>query len=416
MEQKKRLISNFLSLSSVQALNYILPFITVPYLVRVLGPERFGLIAFSQSFIQYFILLTDYGFNLSATREISINREDKEKVFRIFSSIMLIKLVFMFLSFLILYLFIFNIPKFRTEWLVYFFSFGMVIANALFPLWFFLGMERVKRIALFNILSKLIFTISIFIFIRSQSDYIYVPLINSLGYIFTGLISLWIVFKEFGVKLKIPTFVEIKHELEEGWQIFISTIAISLYTISTAFILGLFTNNTIVGYYSAGEKIVKAVQGLLEPLSQTIYPHISKLASESKESALSFIRKVIKVAGVLTFLLSLSLFIFAPHISHMILGSEFKESIPVIQILSFSILLIFLNIVLITHIMLNFGYQKERTKILFSAGLINITLVLILLNIFQHSGAAMSVLVTEFYITCYGVIFLSRRGFRLITR
>jgi len=138
---RKRLLENFLSLSVLQGVNYILPLITVPYLVRVLGPEKFGLLAFIRAFVQYFAILTAYGFGFSATRKISICREDKERVSEIFSSVILIKSGFMLISFFVLTALVFAIPKFNTERMVYLFAFGMVVGNVLFPVWFFQGME-----------------------------------------------------------------------------------------------------------------------------------------------------------------------------------------------------------------------------------------------------------------------------------
>jgi len=112
---RKTLLENFLSLSFLQVANYILPLVTLPYLIRVLGPEKFGLIAFAQAFIGYFQILTNYGFNLSATREISINREDKDKVSEIFSSVMIIKIFLFIFSLLIILFIVFFFDKFRGD-------------------------------------------------------------------------------------------------------------------------------------------------------------------------------------------------------------------------------------------------------------------------------------------------------------
>jgi PST family polysaccharide transporter len=393
---KKRLLENFFSLSILQVANYILPLITLPYLVRVLGPEKYGLIAFAQAFIGYFMILTDYGFNLSATREISINREDKQKVSEIFSSVLTIKFFLCILSFLIL-VSLLLIPKFKKDWLVYIFTFGMVLGNVLFPVWFFQGMEKMRYITILNIIAKSIFTVCIFIFIKKMSDFVYVPLINSLGYLVAGALSLRIVFKDFAVKFVIPSFENIKHQLKEGWHIFISTIAISLYTISNTFILGLFTNNTIVGYYAAAEKIVRVVQSMLTPISQTVYPYISKLASESKEKALNFIKKLLEIIGLGSFIISFLIFIFSSQIVYILLGSQFQNSIIVLKILAFLPFIIGVATVYATLFLLGFGYIKQWKRIILMCSALDIVFIFIFVGALslKHIGVSISWLLTE---------------------
>jgi len=411
---KKRLLENFFSLSVLQGANYILPLITLPYLVRVLGPEKFGLIAFAQAFIQYFNILTDYGFNLSATREISIHRENKEKVSEIFSSVMIIKLGLLVLSFLIMTIIVFSFEKFRKDWLVYYLTFGMVIGQVLFPVWFFQGMERMKYITILNITAKLIFTVFIFVFVHGVSDYIYVPLLNSLGFCIAGVLALWIVFKNFDLSFRIPRLITIKHQLKEGWYIFISTVAISLYTISNTFILGLFTNNTIVGYYSAAEKLIKAAQGLLTPVSRTIYPYISKLVKESKERGLQFIQKVIFLIGGISFLLSVSMFIFADLIVKLLLGNQYTESVVVLKILSFLPFIIALSNIFGIQTMLTFNYKEAFSKILISASIINILLAFVLVPLYQHVGISFAVLISEIFVTVSMFVYLQKKGIKVL--
>ncbi len=242
----------------------------------------------------------------------------------------------------------------------------------------------------------------------------YVPLLNSLGIITAGTLSMIIAFRNFGIEFKIPDFEQIKYQLKEGWHVFISSIAVSLFTVSDTFILGLFTSNEIVGYYSAGLKIIRAVQKLFEPFSQAIYPYIGKKASESRDEAILFMRRAIIIVGVPIFLISCLLFFFASEISAIVLGNDFKGSIPVIQILAFLPFIILLSNFFGTQTMLNFGYQKAFSRILITAGIINITLAILLVTPLKQLGMSYSVLITEFFVTSAMLLFLQKKGISLI--
>jgi len=396
--EKKALVENFFFLSCLQVTDYALPLITLPYLVRVLGPEKYGLIAFAQALVQYFVILADYSFNLSATREISINVSDKNKVSEIFSSVMAIKFCFMIIGCIILSVMVACFARFKSDWVLYFLTFSMIFGQVLFPVWFFQGMQKMKYITFLNITSKVIFTISIFIFVRKMQDYIYVPLINSLGFLFIGVLALWIAYAKFEVYFVFPTLESIKKQLRDGWHIFISRISMSLYATSSTFILGLFTNNTFVGYYSGADKIVRAVQKLSSPMSDSVYPYISKLANESKEKALKFIRKLLIFAGGASMIASLVLFLFAKPIIGVVLGHQYQESVIVLKILAFVPFLAISATILGTQTMLAFNLKEAFSKILISAGVINITLALLLTPLYKQIGISISVLCTEFFV------------------
>jgi len=403
-------------LSFLQGANYILSLVTLLYLVRILGPSKYGLIAFAQAFIGYFSMLTNYGFNLSATREISINRENKQKVLEIFSSVITIQVIFTVLSFMIMLIIIFSFNKFIKDWELYLFTFGTVIGGALFPRWFFLGMEKMRYITFLYILSRVIFAIAIFVFIRNKSDYLYVPLISASGLIIAGIISLRVITVDFGVKFVLPGLEELKYHLKEGWHIFISTAAISLYTTSNVFILGFFANDTIVGYYSAAEKIIRAVQVLMGPVSQSIYPYISKLANESKDKALGFIRKITFLIGGTNFLISSLIFIFAPLIVNILFGAQYAQSVIVLRIIAFLPFIIALSDVFGIQTMLTFGFKKAFSNLLIIASFINIILSFILVPRYYYIGTSIVVLISEIFITVSMYIYLNKKGIKILKR
>jgi PST family polysaccharide transporter len=359
-------------------------------------------------------MFTDYGFNLTATREISIAREDRGELNRIVSRVFTIKMIFVALTFFCLIGICLLFTKFKQDMLLYIIIFGIVLGNAFFPTWFFQGIERMKFIAVLNIISKSIFTVLIFVLVKVQSDYLWVVGLNSISQLIVSLVALYIIFKDYRITFQLPSKSEIIGELKDGWHVFIGLIASSLYTTTNTFILGILTNNTIVGYYSAGERIVKAAQWMLSPLWQTIYPHISRLVIESKEAALHFIRQITVLVVIFTFSVSCLLLFFAPQISAVILGRQFKESIIVIQILSFLPFICSLGNIFGTQIMLNFGLKKIYARIIIIGSVINIFLAITLVLFFQHIGISLSMLLTETIITILNLTYLYLNGINIV--
>ncbi len=410
----KVLLQNFTSLSILQIVNYLFPLITFPYLVRVLGPERFGLISFASAFVGYFGIITDYGFNLSATREISINRKDSRKISEIYSTVVFIKSAIFIISFLLFVVIIFYIPKFQDDSIVYLVSFGSVLGSTLFPIWLFQGLERMKYITILNVISRFILTIFIFALITKESDFIlYIGLV-SISSVLVGIVSLFIVSISFKVKFILPGKNAIKYQLIEGWYIFISSVSISLYTISNTFILGLFTNNNVVGYFSAADKIRIAVQRLFGTVSQTVYPHISLLYKQSVSSGLEFARKLVYFTGSISFLFSLVLFLFAPQIIKIILGDKYLHSILVLRIIAFLPFIITLSNIVGIQTMLNLDMKKAFTQIIVLAGIINLILAFTLVPFFDEVGTSISVMTTEILVTAGLVYYLSKKKISIL--
>jgi polysaccharide transporter, PST family len=272
------LAENYFSLAFLQGLDRLIPLITLPYLVRVLKIESYGLVVFANALIMYFVILTDFGFTLFAPREIAVHREDRDKVARIFWDVMFLKGILVLISFGILSLIIFNFDRFREDWPLYMISYGIVLGQAFFPTWFFQGMEKMKYIALLSIAYRLVFAILIFSFVTAPRDLVLVPLFHTLGYLVAGGLSMWIILIKFQIPFRRPEIPSLRDHLKRSFQFFLSRASVSMYTISNTFVVGLFLGPATAGYYAAAEKLYNVMISMYNPLSTVLYPFMSRSA------------------------------------------------------------------------------------------------------------------------------------------
>ena len=324
---KNRLLTNFFSLSILQALNIFLPLITFPYLIRVLKVENFGIVMFAQSFIYYFAIFVDYGVAYSATREISINRKNKNKVTEIFSVVMQIKLLFVIFSFLLMTLIVNFFDIFNSNIELYYLTFIYVLGQAMLPVWYFQGMEDMKYVTYLNLLAKGSFTFFIFIFINDSEDYLYVPLLNGLGYIIAGCLSLLLIFKKYNEKFRFYDFKTVLVYLKDSTDYFFSRLSVSMFTTSNVFVLGMFTSTTVVGYFSVAEKLYNAIRSLYGPVSATLYPYISNKRN------IHLYKKIFTLVVCFNIIIVILFWWFAPFVIETISGEYFEVSISIFRIL-----------------------------------------------------------------------------------
>jgi len=414
IESKKVLFKNFTSLSILQIANYIFPIITLPYLVRVLGPEKYGLVSFATAFAAYFTILTDYGFNLSATQEISKNRNDSNRIAEIFSSVFTLKILFFFVSSLSFFVIVFVIPLFREHLLLFFVTFLSVLGTALFPLWFYQGIEKMNYILIITVSVRLIVTVLIFVIIKNENDFVKLAGLNTAAQFVIGFTGLLIVLNKLQIKYIFPKISLLKLQIKNGWNLFLSTVWINLYTTSNVFILGLFAPATVVGYFAAADKIRMAFQGILSPMSQSVFPYVNNLLNESYERFISFNKKLFKIALLVGTIISIILFLFAEPLVNIVLGRDYQSSILVLRIIAWLPVVIFLSNVFGIQTMLPMNKHKSFAIILFFAAMINLVLSFILVPKYFEIGTSIAVLVTEIFVTIAFFVFIKKNKILIV--
>lgn len=386
---------NIVSLFILQGANYILPLITIPYLIRMLGPGNFGQLAFAQAFIQYLVITTNYSFDLSATRAVALARDDQHELSRLFSSVTIIKLSFMLLGYLFMMLLIAIFPVFNNDWALYSIVYLTVVGNALFPVWLYQGVERMRHIAAITIITRSLMVLAIFLFINDKSDIILAAAFLSGGMLLSGFIALIYVPQIVTIKLCWPGLNRLRKDISDGSHIFAAMLSGSLYNNSNIFILGLVASPAVVGYFAAADKLIKAVQGIIQPVSQAVYPHIAALISKSKENALTFIGKLLRITGASMLGISIILFIFSAPLSNLLFGEKFSSSIELIEIMAAVPFLIGLNTVFGAQFLVQFNLGRLLSISSILPALIHITVLYFIAISWGASGVAALMVFTE---------------------
>lgn len=376
---------------------FLIPLMTLPYLVRTVGIEKFGLINFALSLGLYFGAVIQYGFGITATRELARNRDNSDALSEIYSATLVSSMLLVIICLLIFMPLVIFLKDFKEHLILYIYTFIFIAFQSLFPVWFFQGLERMKFITILSLSSSCIFLISLVLFVKNENDYVLVPLLNSLVAIVTFVSSLLIVKFQFKVELRFPRFEDLKKVLIDGRHAFISQLAPNLYNNSSVFLLGLFAGNGSVGLYAAATKVIDAITSFGYILSNAFLPYLSR-----NLKAHNFFQKLMLLAGAI---LSLIAFFLSDSIINILFSYQNIEMAQYFQWLSLSIFFLFMLMVYSTNYLMLIGCDDIVKNISLVVSLVSFCLALYLIPYYGIYGAVCVILLARFAMAFLSYVF-----------
>lgn len=387
VEDVRRLLKNFFSLSVLKLVNAVLPFVTLPYLIKVLGLKQYGAIVLALSLIAYFQSITDYGFNLSATREVAKHKKSREQLSFIYSKTLTSKIYLLIFSLIVIVPIISLVPQFKEDLLVYLLMCLMLIGQTLFPEWFFRGVEQMGYIAGLNFVVKMIFTIGVFALIKQPQDYWIYPLLLGLSYILISVYSYYLINKSFNIRFYLIKKNNVFDNLKRNFPLFVNQFVPNLFNNTTNFLVGLLLGKTAIGLFGAIRQILQILTVFNGVVSMVVFPYLT-----INKDKFDIFRKSY---SVLFILLAFMLVFLHTYILELIGINDPNASI-VFYILLMGVLSIVIYSIYATNYLIARGYDRVVMKLSLMTSILGFALAFPLIKFFGILGGAFNIFICQF--------------------
>lgn len=401
-----KIIKNYIYNLTYQILAIIVPIIITPYISRILGVEGVGKYSVSYGITNYFVLFGMLGIAMYGSREIAYVRNDEDALYRTFWEINFLKFITMGLSLVLFLLFLTCFVDTELK-ILYYMQFLILSASFFDITWYFIGIENFKKIAIRNIVIKIVGVMLIFVFVNDCDDlFLYAGILSTT--LLIGQILLWfdIFFK---VKFIMPTINGIKKHFYQTAHLWIPTIAVNVYTSLDKVMLGYLTDNVQAGLYESSQKIVKIATTINTSLAIVTLPSVSN--AYINKDKIKFNKLITNSFAMVTFIaFPLAAGIIAIRFSFVpwFFGKGYEDVVSLLAISSYLVVTLSWSSIFGKQILISCGEEKKYTFAVTSGAIINIILNVIFIKHFKAKGAIYSSVIAE-YVGMLIMVFYSRK-------
>ncbi len=394
----KQHINSSLFLFLINFFNFIFPLLISPIIIQRCGVEGFGVAVMFQSIAIFVSSLTDFGFNINATRDVTINKDHPKyinKHFFVVNYTKLFLLVFAILFCFLIYLFF---PKANDYSFLYLTSLTILMGRAFNPLWILRAIHKMKFIFYFYVFFKIVSILTIYFFLENKDNLYLVNLSMGLSDLFTCFFSISVLIYKMNWKYYFPNYSAIKNEIVSGFGIFIQVISINANAYLNPMILGLFVNEYSLGIYCVVEKIILVVKFCGSFVLQSIFPKACEIAIDNAFNYKVFARKLFLFLVISMVVAAVVLNIFSDTIVTYFIKNNIIECRNFLIYNSWIPFVVVLNMVPYLTFMV-YDKQKSVTFVFVLSVFINIFINIILSKKFGIYGISTGIYFTELFIS-----------------
>ena len=396
---RNNFVRNGIWLYLLQIFNTIVPLLTLPYVTRIFGAEKYGAFSIAFNIYGYIQVIIEYSFPLSATRKMSLDPQNMLMAQRLFSSVFLARLLLSSISiaFAVLYAIIHRNAPEQSVCLII-----MSVCSLGYCMqinWFFQGIQNMKYISLTTMIARSFMVICTFVFIRSQDNiYLYSFFMTILPLIY-GSIGFIIANRKYSLHfVKVP-LKAVLLELKDGFLVFTTLFSSRILSSFGITLLGIFASQTEVGIYSAIQKIPNILMLAWLPIGQILYPIASKKMTNSFIEGKSFVYRLRNIViSIFAFGVIIISFL-SKEITKIAFGQEYAAyhywAIPLLVWMLLSINNNFLG----HQILVGGNFDKAYSKCFQIAVCASVAINFVLIYFFKGNGAAFAPLLSEIVLT-----------------
>jgi len=401
-------LKNASYLTLFEVMRMAMPFIALPYLFRVVGEERYGMVVFAQAIVALFTLFINFGLDISAVRDVAIHRNDRERLNQIFSSVIFIKSALALLVAVALTLATRFVPALNAISTLIFYAFIACISDIFLPVWYYQGRENMKVLTIVRFFSIAFYTAALFLFIHREEDYPLIALLQSLGLVLSAGVSCGYVFIHDRIRFRLPPASMLVKTFRDSIPFFASRASLAINTYMAKIMSGVYLSGSEVAAFDVAQKVLNGGMVPIQMLNQALYPNLSR--SRDKGMVRSLLRVVtLFVLGAVALL-----FFFAESIVRILSHGELTEAAALLRLLCVQLTCSGFSVFLGTSVLVAFGHQRpfNVSVICSTIALLVCYLVMIyfhLNSIYLYAGA---LILAEVVVLAYRV-FAARR-YRLV--